>query len=111
MAHGRQVLLFIAAGVSSAAVGAAGLCCRAPARLAAVDGEAPDYVICLHCETPCYVLEWKEGTLVEASCTYCDNDDGERFARPEDIDEATDATASQSSALAEHAQAVPRGAA
>ena len=105
MAHRRQVLLFIAAGVSSVAVGAAGLCCRPQPRLAENEESAPHHVICLECETPCYVCEWKDGKLVEATCTRCGNDDVDQFARPEDIEEMG---TSRSSAIAENAEAAPQ---
>jgi hypothetical protein len=47
----------------------------------------PDYVICLECETPCYVFEWDESKLTEVLCQVCGNDDPEQFALPEDLEE------------------------
>jgi hypothetical protein len=35
----------------------------------------PDYVVCVDCETPCYVFEWEEGKLRDALCQSCGNDD------------------------------------
>lgn len=48
---------------------------------------SPEYLICLDCETPCYVFEWEEGELKEALCQACGNDDPDQFALPEDYDE------------------------
>jgi hypothetical protein len=47
---------------------------------------APEYLICLNCETPCYVFEWKEGELEEALCEACGNDDPEQFSTAEEFD-------------------------
>jgi hypothetical protein len=48
---------------------------------------SPDFVICLECETPCYVFEWHDGSITEALCTTCGNDDTDQFALPEDLEE------------------------
>ena len=48
---------------------------------------SPEYLICLDCETPCYVFEWQDGELKEALCEACGNDDPDQFALPEDYDE------------------------
>jgi hypothetical protein len=45
---------------------------------------SPDYLICLECETPCYVFEWEEDKITEV---LCGNDDPEQFALPEEIEE------------------------
>jgi hypothetical protein len=47
----------------------------------------PDYVVCLDCETPCYVFEWEAGKLSECICPVCGNDDLEQFALPEDFED------------------------
>jgi len=47
----------------------------------------PDYIVCLECETPCYVFEWQDGRIAEAVCTACGNDDTDQFAAPEDLEE------------------------
>lgn len=39
----------------------------------------PDYVICVECETPCYVFEWQDERVREAFCEACGNDDPELF--------------------------------
>lgn len=48
--------------------------------------DAPDFVICLECETPCYEFEWKEGALKEAICACCGNDEVDQFASEDDIE-------------------------
>jgi hypothetical protein len=48
---------------------------------------SPDYVICLECETPCYVFEWEDGKLTEVLCQACANDDPEQFALPDELDD------------------------
>ena len=40
----------------------------------------PDYLICLECENPLYVFEWKEGVTKEAICEVCGNEDVQQFA-------------------------------
>jgi hypothetical protein len=46
----------------------------------------PDYVICLECETPVYIFEWKDGSVTEALCELCGNDDIAQFATEDDYD-------------------------
>jgi translation initiation factor 2 beta subunit (eIF-2beta)/eIF-5 len=48
---------------------------------------APEYLICLECETPCYVFEWVEGRVVEAQCTMCGNDDPAGFLTEAELEE------------------------
>jgi translation initiation factor 2 beta subunit (eIF-2beta)/eIF-5 len=50
--------------------------------------DEPDYVVCLECETPCYLFEWVGNRLTEVLCQSCGNDNPEMFARPDDIEEA-----------------------
>ena len=47
----------------------------------------PDYIICLECETPCYIFEWEEGILKEAQCLLCGNDDVNQFATEEELED------------------------
>jgi RNA polymerase subunit RPABC4/transcription elongation factor Spt4 len=47
----------------------------------------PDYVICLECESPVYVFEWKDGVLEEAHCALCGNDDVTQFITESDYEE------------------------
>jgi hypothetical protein len=48
---------------------------------------SPDYLICLECETPCYVFEWEDEKITEVLCQTCGNDDPEQFSLPEDLEE------------------------
>ena len=41
--------------------------------------EAPEYLICVECETPCYDFEFRAGKVVEATCPACGNEDLEQF--------------------------------
>lgn len=50
---------------------------------------SPDYVVCIDCETPCYVFEWAEARLRDALCQTCGNDDVDRFATPEEFEALT----------------------
>lgn len=50
---------------------------------------SPDYVVCIDCETPCYVFEWAEAKLRDALCQTCGNDDVDRFATPEEFEALT----------------------
>ena len=45
---------------------------------------APDFIICVDCETPCYSFEWKGTSIVEAFCQVCGNDDPDIFSTVED---------------------------
>lgn len=47
---------------------------------------SPDFLICLNCETPCYVFEWEQDKVSEALCQTCGNDDTEQFATEEEFD-------------------------
>lgn len=47
----------------------------------------PDYLICLECESPCYVFEWRDEKPVEAMCTMCGNDDPLTFVTQSDYDD------------------------
>jgi hypothetical protein len=47
----------------------------------------PEYLICLECETPCYVFEWDDGRITEALCTVCGNDEVEQFMTQEELDD------------------------
>ena len=55
--------------------------------------EAPDYLICIDCETPCYTFEWEETGPSEVMCMACGNDEVEQFMTEEDF-EAMQAAAS-----------------
>ena len=47
----------------------------------------PDYLICLECESPCYVFEWVDGTTKEAVCEVCGNDDPQNFATEDEYED------------------------
>jgi hypothetical protein len=47
---------------------------------------APDYLICLECETPCYNFEWEDGKITEVLCTVCGNDEPDQFISEEDYE-------------------------
>jgi translation initiation factor 2 beta subunit (eIF-2beta)/eIF-5 len=51
--------------------------------------DAPDYLVCLECETPCYTFEWEGERLVEVLCQACGNENPEMFIRPEELEELT----------------------
>jgi len=48
-----------------------------------------EYLICLDCETPCYVFEERDGKITEAFCEACGEDDVDSFASEEDFDAMT----------------------
>lgn len=47
---------------------------------------SPDYLICLECETPSYVFEWKGDKVTEALCLTCGNEDLLSFASEEEYE-------------------------
>jgi hypothetical protein len=47
----------------------------------------PDYLLCLECESPCYVFEWKEGVVKEAVCELCGNEDTQNFATEDEYED------------------------
>ena len=47
----------------------------------------PDYLICLECESPVYVFEWRDGVVKEAICTVCGNDDVQEFATEDEYED------------------------
>jgi len=51
---------------------------------------APDYLICLNCESPCYVFEWSDDGCKEALCEVCGNDEPDQFVTEEDFDAIVD---------------------
>ena len=50
---------------------------------------APDFLICLECETPIYTFEWKESKVKEALCPTCGNDQETLFSTEEEYEEMT----------------------
>lgn len=53
---------------------------------------APDYLICLNCESPCYNFEWGDNGATEALCEVCGNDEVDQFVTEEDFDAIVDNT-------------------
>lgn len=47
----------------------------------------PEYIICLACESPTYVFEWRDGKIAEAVCEVCGNDELDQFATEEELEE------------------------
>ncbi len=54
---------------------------------------APDYLLCCDCETPCYVFEWQEGEVSEAICEVCGNDEETTFLTEEQYEAYADSDA------------------
>lgn len=50
---------------------------------------APDYLICLECETPTYFFEWEDGRIKEAQCLTCGNDEPSQFASEDELEDMT----------------------
>ena len=51
--------------------------------------DVPEYLICIECETPCYVFEWSEGQVTEAFCEACGADDADGFTTEEEFEAMT----------------------
>lgn len=47
---------------------------------------APEFLICLNCESPCYTFEWEEAGVEEALCQVCGNDEPDQFVTEDDFD-------------------------
>lgn len=41
--------------------------------------EAPEYLICVECETPCYDFEWKADEVLDVICSVCGNEEPDQF--------------------------------
>jgi len=52
---------------------------------------APDFIICLNCETPCYVFEFGDDGIEEALCLTCGNDEPDQFVTEDEFDALTGA--------------------
>jgi hypothetical protein len=46
----------------------------------------PEYLICLNCESPTYVFEWKNDEVVEAYCEVCTSEETDQFLTQEEFD-------------------------
>ena len=51
--------------------------------------DAPEYLICMSCETPCYTFEWHHDELKEAMCVACGADDVDEFTTEEEFEAMT----------------------
>lgn len=47
---------------------------------------APEFLVCLDCETPCYTFEWSRDKVVEILCEVCGNEEIDRFLTQEDLE-------------------------
>lgn len=47
---------------------------------------APEYVICLDCESPTYVFEWKSDKIIDIICEGCGTEDPDQFVTQDDFD-------------------------
>jgi len=48
--------------------------------------DTPDYLICLNCESPCYVFEWEQGLPTEVLCEVCGSEENDQFLTEEEFD-------------------------
>ena len=48
-----------------------------------------EHLICLECESPCYIFEFKSEQLIDALCEVCGNDDTDLFLPEEDFEGLT----------------------
>ncbi len=46
----------------------------------------PEFLVCLECETPCYIFEWKDSKVTDILCEACGNDDPDTFLTEEDLE-------------------------
>jgi hypothetical protein len=47
----------------------------------------PEYLICLNCESPCYVFTWEEDQLVDVLCEVCGSEETDQFLTQDEFDE------------------------
>jgi len=50
----------------------------------------PEYLICLNCESPTYVFEWKDDEATETFCETCGSEEIDQFLTQEDFDTLVD---------------------
>ena len=53
--------------------------------------DAPEYLICISCETPCYTFEWDGNHVTEAMCMACGVDEVDEFTTEEEFEAMTSA--------------------
>jgi translation initiation factor 2 beta subunit (eIF-2beta)/eIF-5 len=51
--------------------------------------DEPEYLVCINCETPCYTFVWKDGSVVEATCMTCGDDEPDEFVTEEEFEAMT----------------------
>ncbi len=51
--------------------------------------EAPEYMICISCETPCYDFVWENSQVTEAMCMVCGTDEPDEFITEEEFEAMT----------------------
>lgn len=52
-----------------------------------VPTRVPEFLVCVECETPCYVFEWEGGKVTEILCEVCGNEDPEHFLTQDEWDQ------------------------
>lgn len=50
----------------------------------------PEFILCLECESPCYVFEWTEGEITDPFCEMCGNDQADQFVTEEELEALAD---------------------
>lgn len=48
--------------------------------------EAPEYLLCLNCESPCYAFEWTDGEITDPFCEVCGEEAPEQFMTEEEYE-------------------------
>jgi len=49
--------------------------------------DAPDFIICLECDTPVYTFDWDATRITGGICTFCGNEKPMRFSTEEAYEE------------------------
>lgn len=52
--------------------------------------DSPEFLICLNCESPCYVFDWQKGIPTEVLCEICGSEEPDQFLTEEDFDSLGD---------------------
>ncbi len=47
----------------------------------------PEFLICVECESPCYVFDWRDEKVTDAMCEVCGNDDADTFLSQQEYEE------------------------
>ncbi len=55
--------------------------------------DQPEFLVCVECESPTYVYEWRDGKVTEAMCEVCGNDDADTFLTQQDWEDLVEAPA------------------